>query len=983
MAWYCRLAACALFFALSALAGEHDGQVTFGGLPLPGATVTATQGDQKLTAVTDARGVYSFPDLADGRWTIRVEMLLFAPLQRDVTAAAGAPPDQWEMTMLPADQIKAAPMSSAPAVLQPAQPPPTTPAAKPAATPATAQAPPPPPANDSVDTTAELTSRATDGFLVNGTQNNGAASPFAQAQAFGNNRNGGQSLYNGSLGLTFDNSALDAQSFSVTGQQTPKPGYNRLTGFATLGGPLKIPHLIRNGPVFFVAYQWLDNHTVATTPGLVPTLDQRAAVTNPQAQALLAFFPLPNFTGGTRYNYQAPLVTTLRQNTLQSRLTKNVNQRNTVFGNFSFIKNESGTPNLLGYSDTTRTFGVNTNANWTHRFGQRLMMHSAIAYSRLSTRVTPFFADRTNVSEHAGVTGNDQDPIDWGPPTLNFSSGITSLTDATAAFNRNQTTQLTWDVTWNRQRHNIQFGVDARRQDFNYLSQQNPRGTFTFTGAATGTDFGDFAAGIPDVSNIAFGNADKYFRQWVYDAFLNDDFRINPSLTINAGLRWEYEEPITEKYGRLVNLAIGPEFTTATPVIAAHDSSPLVNADHAGIEPRVGLAWRPFSGSSTVVRAGYGVYFNTSVYQAIMQQMAQQYPLPLTRSFSVQNSAADPLTLANGFNASPLTTQTTFALDPNFRIGFAHNWQASIQRDLPGSLVATVTYQGIKGTRGMQEFLPNTYPAGAVNPCPACPAGFIYLTSNGNSTRESGQLQLRRRLHNGITASLQYTYSKSIDDSASGGRNQGGQIIAQNWLDLSAERGLSNFDQRHLLNVTGQYTSGMGIGGGTLMNGWRGALLKEWTISTTITAGSGLPLTPTIIAPSGITGVTGTLRPDYTGVSVYGAPAGLFLNSAAYAAPVPGQWGNAGRNSIEGPDQFSLNASLGRTFRLRDKLNLDVRVDATNALNHVVFPSWNTVVGSLSLTPEQSPILVRSPTFGLPTAANQMRSLTTTFRLRF
>jgi hypothetical protein len=111
----------------------------------------------------------------------------------------------------------------------------------------------------------------------------------------------------------------------------------------------------------------------------------------------------------------------------------------------------------------------------------------------------------------------------------------------------------------------------------------------------------------------------------------------------------------------------------------------------------------------------------------------------------VQNTAANPLTLANGFNASPNITTDSFALDPNFRMGYSQNWQVSVQRDLPGSLVATATYLGIKGTRGMQEFLPNTYPAGAVNPCAACPTGFIYLTSNGNSTRESGQLQLRRR----------------------------------------------------------------------------------------------------------------------------------------------------------------------------------------------------------------------------------------------
>ncbi len=194
-------------------------------------------------------------------------------------------------------------------------------------------------------------------------------------------------------------------------------------------------------------------------------------------------------------------------------------------------------------------------------------------------------------------------------------------------------------------------------------------------------------------------------------------------------------------------------------------------------------------------------------------------------------------------------------------------------------------------------------------------------------------------------------------------------MIAQNWLDLSAERSRSNFDQRHLLNAQIQYTTGMGLAGGTLFSGWRGALLKEWTFATLITAGSGLPETPTLPVPVNGTGFSGSLRPDYTGAPLYSAPSGLFLNPAAYVTPLPGQWGNAGRNTINGPAQFTLNASMGRTFRLNDRFNLDLRIDSANALNHVAFTSWNTTIGSSQ--------------FGLPLAANNMRSLQTTLRLRF
>ena len=114
-----------------------------------------------------------------------------------------------------------------------------------------------------------------------------------------------------------------------------------------------------------------------------------------------------------------------------------------------------------------------------------------------------------------------------------------------------------------------------------------------------------------------------------------------------------------------------------------------------------------------------------------------------------------------------------------------------------------------------------------------------------------------------------------------------------------------------------------------------------------------MPLTPFYLRRVTGTGVTGRIRPEYTGAPLYAAPPGLFLNPAAYTAPPRAQWGNAGRDSITGPGQFSLNASLERTFRMSDRLSLDLRVDATNALNHVTFPSWNTTVGSAQ--------------FGLPT----------------
>ena len=174
-----------------------------------------------------------------------------------------------------------------------------------------------------------------------------------------------------------------------------------------------------------------------------------------------------------------------------------------------------------------------------------------------------------------------------------------------------------------RGHHNITAGGDLRKQQYNDYFQQDPRGSFMFTGGATGSDLADFLIGVPDTSSIAFGNADKYFRQTVYDAYATDDWRVLPILTINAGIRWEYGAPMTELQDRLVNLDVAPGFTQMAPVLSSDPvglvtgqtyPSSLVRPDRLGIEPRVGLSWRPIPASTIVIRAGYGVYHDTSVY---------------------------------------------------------------------------------------------------------------------------------------------------------------------------------------------------------------------------------------------------------------------------------------------------------------------------------------------------------------------------------
>ena len=558
------------------------------------------------------------------------------------------------------------------------------------------------------------------------------------------------------------------------------------------------------------------------------------------------------------------------------------------------------------------------------------------------------------MSGNAGIAGNSRDPVDWGPPGLTFAGGMAGLNDASPLETETETHNFSSEAVWRpRGRHTITFGGAYRPQSYNVMSQQNPRGTFGFTGAATGYDVADFLLGIPHTAGIAFGNADKRFRAPSANAYVSDDWRLNPSLTVNAGVRWEYEAPFVEKLGRLVNLDVDPRFTAATQVIATPSDS-LLASDMRGVQPRLAVAWRPVPASSLVVRAGYGIYRNTAVYQSIALMLAQQ--APLSKSFSVENSAATPLTLANGFNVSPTSGANTFAVDPEFRVGYAHNWQISLQRDFPASLTVTATYLGTKGSHLMQEFVPNTYPAGFPHPCLSCPTGFIYLVSNGRSLRNAGQVQIRRRLRAGLTAMAQYTLSKATDDAAAfGGADLNGASVAQDWLNLAGEYALSSFDQRHVLTAQFEYSPR--------------SLFRNFTFSGQLTAGSGLPLTPVYLTSLSGTGVVGTVRADYTGQPVAASQAGYYVNPAAFAIPAAGKWGSAGRNSVTGPPQFNLNLGMLRTFTLNSRWSADWRLDATNVLNRVTYSSVEMRIGS--------------PQFGLANRANPMRKLQTSIRLRF
>ena len=414
---------CALaWLACSALAAAspYRGVVTFGGLPLPGATITATQGTTTKTAVSDANGAFQFDDLADGKWTIDVQMQFFAPVHADVMIAPSVPAAAYELKLLSPDQIQASAQKAQPVVESPA------PAPAPASATAQTQQPQQPNGKKPAQSNApgapqeipkapEENEESADGVLVQGSVNNAATSQYATNPAFGNTRSGSKGLYTGGFKVTESNSALNAQNYALSGVTVPKPAFNDFTGAATLLGPIKIPHILPRGPNFFVSYQWTRNSNSVTIPGLVPTQAEQtgnlAGLTNAagqpvtvyepgtntaypgnqvpvsaQAAALLKLYPLPNIAKTNEYNYQAAVLNNTHQDSLQSRFYHNLGRKDQFNGGFAFQSTRSDNVNMFGFVDQTGTLGMNANVQWSHRLKPRVFLYTNYSFAVLAQR---------------------------------------------------------------------------------------------------------------------------------------------------------------------------------------------------------------------------------------------------------------------------------------------------------------------------------------------------------------------------------------------------------------------------------------------------------------------------------------------------------------------------------------------------------------------------------------------------------------------
>jgi hypothetical protein len=624
----------------------------------------------------------------------------------------------------------------------------------------------------------------------------------------------------GSVYYSVGDSALDAAPYALTDSSSQKASYMRQRFGASLGGPLNIPGIYKGGSktFFFANYNGSRGDSPFDAFSFVPTVAERGGdfsglsgvqlinpnngqpipgnilqnaglAINPAAQGLLQYIPLPNVTSNTapdQPNFHFVTSTLNDSDDLNIRLNHSLGTASNGRGqrgqrgprnslNFGFHYH-SASANLtnafpsVGGDTHTRSFDVPV--GFVRTFG-KVINNARLDFNRSRTSTQNLYAFNQDITGNLGITGVSTNPFDWGLPNLSFTH-FGSLSDTNPQLLRNQTWTFTDNLIYRRGKHTWRWGGDFRRIQVNTQTDSNARGTFTFTGLNSGYDFSDFLLGLPQLTSVQFGNNNYHFRGDSWDLFVQDEWRLRGNLTLNLGVRYEYFSPFSEENNRIVNLDLPEAFTSPPVPVEVGQKGPyngsfpttLVRPDRNNFAPRLGLAWKPLR--NTVVRAGYGINYNTSAYQSIVQNMAFQPPFSTTATNT--QSPTTPLTLQNGFPAvAPGSITNNFGVDPNYRLGYVQIWNLDIQQQIRPTLIMNLDYTGTKGTRLDILEAPNRTATGVLFPGVQ---PFYWEDSVGDSTANALSVRVRKRLQAGISIGGRYTFSKSMDNASTIGSGE-------------------------------------------------------------------------------------------------------------------------------------------------------------------------------------------------------------------
>lgn len=822
----------------------------------------------------------------------------------------------------------------------------------------------------------------------------------------------GSNQFHGSAYEFHRNSALDAKNYFVSGD---KPSFRRNQYGGVLGGPI-----LRDKMFFFTGYEGQRRGQQEAGRTTVPTVRMRsgdfselpAALHDPntgavfsnnqiprelwssQGKGLLDLFPLPNGPGLSN-NYNSVGTGRYSVDQFSARLDRKWNNHD-LFGSYQFADSTEFYPitNPLcsardvpgwGCDESQRTQHFSLNWTWTitpHLINEARAGYSRFGFYRIQEDSGVDVIKRLGI---AGLTDAGVTAFNNGAPELALTGyptigGANNLPQG----RHDNTYHYVENLTWINGVHTMKWGMDLRRFLYNSFFTSYGRGSFSFDGRFSGNPVADLLLGEPFRADRNLGEPFHNAMTFSSGYYFQDDWKISPRLTLNLGLRYELNLPPLERVNKLasfdpntdtikvaggreafINPATGLLELRARPDVGRR----LWETDKNNLAPRLGLAWRPWGGTKTVLRAGFGTFYNYQIVGNGITPLSRNSPFRQRQTAGPYLASARPLPdLADIFSGNPSVVPP--GIDEHFKTAYVNQWSFGIQRELAKNLVLDVSYLGSQSHKlplgvNINQPLPGTTPISTRRPYPSfgdITGGFI--ESAGNSNYNGMTVRVERRFSRGLSLLSSYAWSKSIDDGTGISTSSDSSGAAQNVRNLRAERALSDFDvqQRWVLSYVYDLPFGHA-------SSHRAAnfVIGGWQLTGIFTLQSGRPFTVTTGADRSGTGVTNTDRPNLIGdwrvsdpsPERWFNPCTLLADgrttrnclpgeSPVWQENAPGAFGSVGRNTLRGAGLNNFDLGVSRFFKVKEGHQLQFRAEVFNLANHpnFFFPTANLASGS-------------------------------------
>jgi Carboxypeptidase regulatory-like domain/TonB-dependent Receptor Plug Domain/TonB dependent receptor len=706
---------------------------------------------------------------------------------------------------------------------------------------------------------------------------------------------------------------------------------------------------------------------------------------DPVVAKMMPFYPLPNVPGtfipgqGTINNYIASGSTTDNYNQFDVKLDYQVSTNDSLSVHYSFFQGREVIPaafdnglvgpcvgctivdNFLAGSPYVRN--QNIGVTELHTFSSNTTNEFRAGLSRTYNDYASSDGGQ-NIAEQIGMTNVNVSPFTTGLPWFYLSPSPTWM--GTSAFTPEILGYTTYQFSDNLShiagKHFLKMGFDLRRRLNNQVGNFFNKGEYVFVPLFTGNALGDFLTGRPYEITQDYTPGPIGLREIEYAGYFQDDYKVTRRLTLNLGLRYEVFPGIVEAYNRLSTINV----QTATVDLAGLNGTPrqLTNTDYKNLGPRVGFAWALNDKSDLVLRGGYGISysnFTDSINQAGLNA-------PYTQAFSLINLGSNlqaDYTVSDGLPTQLAVTPENFdpsnpsgafrQVERNAPMPYTESYSLNVQKALPGNLLLEAGYVGTHGVHLPGELEGDPAPPGDPS---TLQQRRIYYSTLPNVTSitlfenifysdyNALQLKAQKRLSNGLQFLMTYTFSKSIDDlngsSLTGGGNNNASSQPQNPFNPGADRAISAFNPKSRFVTSASYELPVGrgrrfgAGWSPVLNGFLGG----WQLNGILTLSSGLPFSVLASSAASCGCSVGDLRANIIGNPALPAgqkqgPNGWF-NSAAFADPVEA-YGDSGRDIIIGPGYANLDASIFKVVPIKERGQLQIRVEYFNVFNRTNF----------------------------------------------